>query len=586
MMRVLLENERRIFFNSLGTMRRSYLISYAVVFIVLGAFMFYLMKGIWSIGPSITDSILENTLSYGFLMLLGFVFILGMPQVFKDMYSTKDLELLFTLPIQTRHIFWVKYLKSFLGIPLFAIILFTVPLFTYGLATGAGMLFYPMVLFLLFLFTSIGLSLAYLFNLILVQIIPASRSNEFITMMSVLSGLLIYFVIMGPSLFSDQSMSDILLAGLPTLPDWVPTTWGSSVLVTIANGSMNVTLPFVLLLLLGALSIAFSTALTEKGFRTGWIRLSEGGRRKKRRRKHEREYTVQHPVIGVGKIEWLSIKRDAREWLVITPMVIIFIIGVISLMGGDVELSELREFNVLTWPVAQAIFMFLFSLVGGPIAAASIGREGAHYWRLESLPLTGRQITLGKLWINWLLPFVILTVAEVVVGVVLGWTLWQFILGIGIKGVLLIGWSTLGLWLGTMGAKYDPNNPQARLNFGVSLILFISSTIYLVLVMIPFGYVLIPAGEFELQDLPTNLELGITGFWGMVATGGLKLIALKISHPVLMTCAALFVIGVIGLGCGHFFNLFAERRIDRGITINILSESSSKPLFGRKRKRR
>lgn len=585
MMRVLLKNEWKIFLNSISTMRRNYLISYAIIFIVLGGFMFYLAKGIWSIGPSITDSILEDTLSYGFLMLLGFVFILGMPQVFKDMYSTKDLELLFTLPIQTRHIFWVKYLKSFLGIPLFAIILFTVPLFTYGLATGAGILFYPMVLFLLFLFTSIGLSLAYLFNLILVQIIPASRSNEFITMMSVLSGLLIYFVIMGPSLFSDQSMSDILLSGLPSLPDWVPTTWGSSVLVTIANGSINVTLPFVLLLLLGILSITFSTALTEKGFRTGWIRLSEGGRRKKKQRKHGQEYKVLHPIIAIGKTEWLSIKRDAREWLIAMPMVMVFIIGIISFISGDVELSELREFNNLSWPIAQAIMMFLFSLVGGPIAAASIGREGAHYWRLESLPITGREIALGKLWVNWLLPFVILTGAEVVIGVVLGWTFWQFILGIGIKGVLLTGWSTLGLWLGTIGAKYDPNNPQARLNFGVSLVLFISSLIYLVLVMIPFGYVLFPAGEFELHELPTDIEHGITGFWGMIATAGLKLIALKISHPVLMTCAGLFVIGLIGLGCGHFFNLFAERRIDRGITINVLSESSSKPLFGGKRKR-
>ena len=191
--------------------------------------------------------------------------------MFKDMYSTKDLELLFTLPIATRHIFWIKYMRSFMGIPLLAFLFLSIPLFVYGIATNVNLLFYPVVILVLLAVTVIGLSIAYLLNLLLIQIVPASRANEFMTVMSVLSGLIVYLLFMFPNLMNDEPITDVFLSNVPLLPHWVPSSWGSISLVESTNGSISFLLPLVLLVLLAVISMMLTISFVEKGFRTGWI---------------------------------------------------------------------------------------------------------------------------------------------------------------------------------------------------------------------------------------------------------------------------------------------------------------------------
>src|SRR5690625_7084622 len=70
------------------------------------------------------------------------------------------------MPIPTRNIFWMKYLQSYIGIPLLAYVFFVIPLFVYGIVTGASSLYYPVMLVTLLAVTIIGLSIAYLFNLV------------------------------------------------------------------------------------------------------------------------------------------------------------------------------------------------------------------------------------------------------------------------------------------------------------------------------------------------------------------------------------------------------------------------------------
>src|SRR5699024_5673016 len=207
---------------------------------------------------------------------------LGLPQVFKDLYAATDLQLLFTMPIPTRNIFWMKYIQSYIGIPLLAYVLFVIPLIVYGIVTGESSLYYPVMLVTLLAVTIIGLSIAYLFNLVLIQIVQANRANEFMTVMSFLSGIFVYLLFTLPDIINDKPLQEVLLSGVPLLPKWVPVSWGSAALVEAHQGSIGFLFPFVLFLLLAVCSVILTTALVEKGFRTGWIRLSEGGRIKKK----------------------------------------------------------------------------------------------------------------------------------------------------------------------------------------------------------------------------------------------------------------------------------------------------------------
>src|SRR5699024_1112510 len=150
-----------------------------------------LSRGIYAMSDQLTPALFQGIVSYGALMAIAMVILIGLPQVFKHLYAATDLNLLFTMPIPTRNIFWMKYIQSFIGVPLLVFIFFTIPIIVYGSATGAHLLYYPVVILTVFLVTILGLSIAYLLTLVIVQIVPASRANAFMMAMSFFSGIMI-----------------------------------------------------------------------------------------------------------------------------------------------------------------------------------------------------------------------------------------------------------------------------------------------------------------------------------------------------------------------------------------------------------
>lgn len=580
MMKILLRNQRRIFVNTLKSQELKNYFAYLVIFVVLAILLFLFSEAIWRIAGSVTEPILAGIFSYSFLMIIGMIILMGMPQVFKQLYSATDLEFLFTLPIKTRHIFLMKYSQSFIGTPITAFLFFLVPLTAYGVASDANILYYFVLILVLFAAAIIGLSIAYLLNLIVIQILPASRANEFMTAMSFLSGLVVYLLFMLPQMSNDRSFSESITSGLPVLPDWVPISWGSNALISATNGSMNFFLPLVLFLLLAVVSVLLTTTLVEKGFRTGWIRLSEGGRKKKKRKtKKERTQGISHPIMAIGKKEWFSIKRDMREWLVFLPLAFFIIFPVIGFISGGVKLNELRGFNEISWPVAQGAFLFIYAMFNGQLAATAISREGLSMWILRTLPLSGRDIALGKLWISWLLPFIILTILECIVGAFLGWAWWQFILGIIVKAGITVGISAIGIWIGTIGARFNPTNPQQRLTFGTSIILLLLSYVYLFILTIPYALMLVPG---DAAPFVAEAATDISGFFSLVLSLFSVLLTWKASYPIIVIGLGLLLMFVLSLGIAWLFLYVSAGRINRGVTIDIVSGTSGKTVFKRK----
>lgn len=575
MMKTLLKNERNIFMNTLRTLPTQNIIGFGVVILILLFFLYFISRGVWGIAPLITPDILSALLSYVFIIIIGFGILLGTAQVFKDLYTATDLQLLFTLPIRTRHVFWIKYIKSFINVPLFIVVLFVIPLWIYGISASVNLLYYPIILFVLIATSLIGLSLAFLINLVLVQIIPAHRANEFITVMSFLSGILTYFLIMAPSMRGDGDLLETIVSGLTILPKWVPVTWGAIAVSQAAIGSIKFIIPLLGLVLLTIVLILLSTSLTERGFRQGWVRFNEGPQRKKRRPAKKRTYKVRHPIIAIGKKDWYMIKRDMREWIVLMPIAVFFIFGFIGFfISGDIKLSDLRMYSDISWPIGQVIFLFLFSLTNGTLAASSIGREGPSAWILRILPARGLHIAYGKLWISWLIPLVALSILELGFSLVLFWSIGQIVAGILLKGVITFGSSALGLWIGTIGAKYHPTNPQARTKFFATVLLFISSYIYLLIILMPIAIIFMPPGVVELDG-----GAEVTGLFSKLMFNFSKLIVLKGEYPSLVIGLAIIAVIFISISITYLFTKLSARNIERGIDIDIVSATRSRRLF-------
>lgn len=580
MMKVLLQNQLKMSMNTIKTQGLKNYIGYSIAAIILGVVIYFMSKGIWNISESIPRPILESIISYGFIAVIGFILLVCLPQVFKHLYAATDLQMLFTMPVPTRHIFWVKYMQSFMGIPLALFLVFIIPLTVYGIAIGANILFYPVLIVVVLSFVIIGLSIAYLLNLVLIQLIPGNRANEFMTIMSALSGLIVYLLFVFPNVVNDQPMTERLMSGLPILPEWVPMSWGSSAILEASTGSTQFILPLILVFLLAGISVVIATSLVEKGFRTGWIRLSEGsGKKSKKRSKNKKiKTTVHHPAIAIGIKEWFAIKRDMREWLVFMPIGIFIIFPVFGFLNSGAELSDLQGHNDISWPIVQGALLFVYAIFNGTMAASSVAREGSSIWILQTLPLSGRDIAVGKLWISWLLPFILLTVIECIVGVLLGWTPLQFVIGIVLKAIITVGISSVGLWLGTVGAKYNPSNPQARLKAGTGIILMLSSYLYLILTAIPYVLLIVPIKYVDVIAPMTN----VGGFLGFLADVAFTLLSWKVSYPTLTEIIGVIVMLILPVGIAALFIRLSAKRFDKGIEIEMTQGTKSKSLFNKR----
>src|SRR5699024_12591404 len=99
MMKALLKNQWNIFINTVKSQPGKNYFSYIVMFAVFAILLYWLSAGIWAIADAITEPVFAGILSYGFLLVIGFIILLGLPQVFKHLYSATDLDLWFTLPI-------------------------------------------------------------------------------------------------------------------------------------------------------------------------------------------------------------------------------------------------------------------------------------------------------------------------------------------------------------------------------------------------------------------------------------------------------------------------------------------------------
>lgn len=576
MIQILLNNQWKILRNTIRTQRWQNIFGFFVGTVIIGIFLFFFGRFIWLHSEQMTPDTFNNMFSFALLAIIAMVILMGIPQVFKQLFDSSDLEMLFTMPIHPRSIFWSKYIQSYFGVPLFMFIIFIIPCIVLGIAMQAPFLYYMIMFIALLTATVFGLSLICLLNLFIIQMIPPARANEFMTIMGFVSGVLVYLLIMLPQLSSDRSLIEQMLTGLPDLPKWLPVAWGGIAIQYALEGSLLALLPLGLLILLTVLMMLVTTYLVEKGFRSGWIRMHEGSNKKRRKKKGTSFRAIHHPIVAVGKKEWLTMKRDMREWLTIIPMVVFFIFGMVGFFVGGGRLSDIQGYGEISWPIAQIILLFLCALMNGLISSASIGREGYNLWIIEVMPLTGKYVAYGKLWISWLIPYLFLTFVEVIALFLLNWTFLNFFIGVVVKALITAGLSSFGLWIGTLGAKYNPTNPQQRLSFGAMVFEFVFSYVYLFIALIPAVYLLLP--DMLLEEIPKDFNHGLTGVTGILATITLNLLALKLSHTIVMTISAGLLFLLITIGFTYLCIHLSARRIERGLKIDLITPSSSRTL--------
>ena len=538
----------------------------AIVVVSLAALSFATVLTIfgYAIGRSASLDAIRPLAGLALPAVVILVILADLPQVYGQLYVARDVELLFTLPIPTRSVFLVKYLQTLVVGNLLTIPFVLIPLIGLGVGAGAHPVYYPAVVVVVVTVVAGAVAISYLVTLTLVRFLPRKRLNELIVVFQALTGLV---AALFGQVFRYSDQLDRATDVLPVAPVWLPTTWGAIALERLARADPIGILPALGVIAISGGLLLLSMTMVERGFRLGWVRLSEGGRRKRPARERAASHApLRGPIAAIAAKEITMLRRNIREWMALLPMLVFFGIGLFRLVTGDGG-TIARDNPTASWLIAQGGLLAVMVVVVPAFAAPTFARDGLATWVIRTAPLSGWQIALGKFVVYWGLMAGFVVVADLIAAVILGWPLLRIAQGVVVAAILLTGAVALAVWIGTFGARYDPQNPHNQLRTGAGLLVMGVAAVYFLVTLFPALPAMVPT---SLAPVLAGIAPAASGWAGVAVRAVLAAVRLKIAHPVLAIWLGTLWLVAIGLGVAAFALWLTARRVDAGIQIEIV----------------
>jgi len=592
--KLLMKNQVRVTWNKIRHRPAGVIIGTLIALLFWGGLTAFIGSFAYGAVKTISPENVQGLLSFLFMVGFAAQVFFGITAAFAALYMSEDLEMLFVAPIPLKVVFAVKSL-SVIGSNLFAAVLFIfLPGVFFGLFFEAGAAFYLLLVLVGIGLSIIGAAVAELINLFVMRIVPPHRSREAIGFIGGLAGILIALVFQIPNLLISTEGELNMTAWLAgqeqvlAIMDFFPWGWGSQALGACILGDSLSSLGWVLLIfLVGAVLFMTSFGLLERGFRRGFISLSQGGA-KRRKGKGELKsgehgtgkqlaYSINEPVTtdsspwlgmwAVARKDLLYIKRDTREWFgYLVPLIIMaFFIGQYFLFPAAPTRSSL----------VTILFMYTV-MFSGNMALQSFGREGESEWLLNSVPLAGWPVVWGKLAAavlpTLLLMEALLVGTAVAVGVSASLT---FVLALAAV-LLSLGSSSVGLFYSINNCRYNPDSPQQRISPGASLLMYFINLFFVLLLGLGLIYLFPPEEVIPIIDRlpPVTFERGFLP--GVIY--GLYLLSRPLLWPEAMR-VSLGIMVTFGIWSLFFFGFMAAtvRQSRKGFRVEIVT--------GRKKRR-
>jgi ABC-2 type transport system permease protein len=598
--RLLLGNQLRLTYNKmrhwpLGAWLS--IIAAGLGLLALAIYLGFMAYGALKVMP---PEIGEGFLALIFMMGIAGQLFFGVTAAFVTLYMSEDLELLFVSPVPLRVVFAVKSLVVAGSNLLVAFLFCFLPGIFYGLLFQAGAVYYCLVLLTGYGLWIMGTAWAVLLNLVVMRVVPPHRSREAVGFIGALAGILIALTCQIPNIImhgGQQFNITDWLAGqgeMLRIMGYFPWGWGSQALSGGLSGNLMNGLGWSLLLLLaGVFIFLLAFILMERGFRRGWVSISqgEGGRRSYKRRYYKStgkyqsatmQFAAMENVTGttshlegmwaVVKKDLIYMRRDTREWF--GYMVPLFLMAFF--------VAQFLFFQASAMQTTMVMVLIMYSLMfSGNMALQSFGREGESDWFLNSVPLAGWPVVWGKL-LGAVIPTLILMEALLVgtalaLGVSASLTL---MLAAG-AFLLTMGASAIGLFYSINNCRYNPDSPQQRISPGASMLMYIINLLFMLVLALGMVYLMPPAELLAvLPELPTvTMKSGF--FNGLIRT------FIYLSRPLLWTPSLRGLMGLavaFGAWALVFFGFMAAtvHQSRKGFRVEIVTTAKKKRARARR----
>ena len=356
------------------------------------------------------DRIIEMAFFIFFSMLLFSNVITS----FSTFYNNKELDFLFSLPIQPTSIYLAKLFENCIYAS-WATMILALPLITaYGIQIQAPALYYPISLASIFIYMIIPATLASLLIFIILRVFPRLNSRDVIilSLMLIISLTYLYVRMNNPEIlkvFETESEQELLrfAADLTAIGGiYVPSTWLTNILKGMSGRSDQGLLYFAILLSTSLSLSVIAYYAAKVLYARSWAKIGE--HEKKRKQKRSLLNTYRHnQTRSLFLKDLLVFVREPIQWVQLSIFVILLVVYIFSLR---------RTPLYFTFPIWRTVVSFLnFAFVSFVLATLGVrfifpamSLERAGIWFICSSPLSLKKVMKIKYITNLVLAVIIM----------------------------------------------------------------------------------------------------------------------------------------------------------------------------------
>ena len=491
---------------------------WGIIFALLFRLLRY-FRGVPEIGVLLAGKLLG-------LILVGFFSILLLSNIITALSSfflARDLDLLVGAPVDWLKLYVAKLVETLVNSSWMVLLMAIPMLAAYGVVYRGGWAF-PLVAVAAFLpFLVIPTVLGSALTLILVNVFPARRTRDILSVIAVLAagGIVILFRLIRPERLARPEnfrslVEFVTLLRTPTSP-LLPSEWAQRGIMSWLERPADF-LPFYLLWSTALAAIVLGALLHRALYLKGYSKAQESAQRSARATLLGRATRAAFAPFGVLRRE-LVLKelrlffRDTTQWsqlilLGVLVVVYVFNIKFLPLRGEGMTLFLVNVIPFLNLALAG----FVLASIAARFIFPAVSLEGRTLWLLRSSPMSMRDLLWSKFWVGTL-PLLVLALG--IVGVtnyllrVGEFIMWVSTMSIAFMTLAIAG---LAIGFGTAYPQFDTENAaQIPTSFGGLLFMMASVVIIGAVVVLEARpvYMYLSAQAFGTQ---TDVTQMITGF--------------------------------------------------------------------------
>ena len=446
---------------------------WAFIFGVLYRLLAY-FRGVQEIGPLLAGKLLG-------LILIGFFSILLLSNVITALSSfflARDLDLLVSGPVDWLKLYGAKLLETIVHSS-WMVVLMAVPMFAaYGIAYEGGYWFPLVAIAVMVPLLVIPGVIGSAVTLILVNVFPARRTRDILSVIAVLTagGIVLLFRIVRPERLARpegfRSLVDFVTVLRTPASPLLPSEWAQHATMSWLQFRLDY-LPFYLLWSTAAAAVVLGAILHRKLYLKGFSKAQESGERWARSGlMHRVSMTLLRP-LGILRRELVMKEvrlffRDTTQWsqlILLAVLVIVYVFNIKYLtLGAEGVTAFLR--NIVPF-LNLVLAGFVLASIAARFIFPAVSLEGRTLWLLRSSPMSMRDLLWAKFWVGTV-PLVLLAVGIVgVTNYLLDVSV--FIFTVSLLTIVFMTFAVAGLAIGfgTVFPQFETENAaQIPTSFG------------------------------------------------------------------------------------------------------------------------